>query len=166
MTHLQILNSATRTGTWKIADDESVLQLLVDGAVAAEIAPWTHDETGELAWWSANAGERRIGIHECLAELCRITALDAGVHAPISAELLDELREPPGDPEAPPATGKTEPLVDRLADLLAVILDEPLTTLPGSDPAGAINEPLQLRLAHFRPDLSEVAARLLEEAGR
>lgn len=166
MTHLQVLSSSNRTGTWKIADDESVLQLLVDGAVAAEIAPWTHDKTGELAWWSANAGERHIGIHERLAELCRITALDVGVHAPISAELLDELRDPPAEPETPPATGAPEPLVDRLADLLAVILDEPLTTLPGCDPASAGDEPLQLRLAHFRPDLSERAAVLLEEAGR
>lgn len=56
------------------------------------------------------------------------------------------------------------PLVDRLADLLAQILDEPLVTLPGGDPGGG--PPLELRLAHYRPDLSARAAELLDEAGR
>lgn len=55
-------------------------------------------------------------------------------------------------------------LADRLAELLAQIVDEPLTVLPGSDP-GDLRRETELRLSHFRPDLSERAAGLLEEAG-
>ncbi|GJD97738.1 hypothetical protein [Methylobacterium iners] len=55
------------------------------------------------------------------------------------------------------------PLLDRMGELLAAILDEPLMTLPGSGPEGS--HPLELRLSHFRPEFSERAAILLEEAG-
>lgn len=50
-----------------------------------------------------------------------------------------------------------------LVELLARILDEPLVTLPGSH----VDEPqpFELRLHHFRPDLSETAAALLEKVG-
>lgn len=164
MSHLQILSAATRTGAWKIADDESVLQLLVDGTVVAEVAPWT-DKAGDVSFWAASAGTRDLGCGSIL-DACRSAALDAGVIAPVPDELRIALGERVAAVAQPVEVGAPDPLLDRLADLLAAILDEPLATLPGSDPASAVNEPLQLRLAHFRPDLSEVAARLLEEAGR
>lgn len=49
----------------------------------------------------------------------------------------------------------------RLADCLAGIIDEPLLT--GRD--GGISSPLEIRLGFFKPELSERAAVLLEEAG-
>lgn len=63
------------------------------------------------------------------------------------------------------AAGDGEPpLADRLAALLGEIIDEPLVSLPGS-PAGPGPQPLELRLSHFKPELAERAAALLEEAG-
>jgi len=163
---LQVVSSGARTGTWRIAADESVIELVVDGAVACTIAPWTDNKTGELAWWGATAGDRQIGLDERLVEVCRIAALDAGVSAPVPPELLASLWEIPDLGEAPRVVASaTAPLLERFADLLAAILDEPLHTLSGPGPDGGI-EPLQLRLAHFRPDLSERAAVLLDEAER
>lgn len=65
--------------------------------------------------------------------------------------------------------GGDVPLVDRLAALLSAIVDEPLLVLP-SDGQGAVGprgqlRPEPLRLAHFKPELAEAAAALLEEAG-
>lgn len=166
MTHLHILSPSARTGTWRVAADESVLELVVDGAVVCTIAPWTDNKTGELAWWGATAGERQIGLDVRLVEVCRIAALDAGVSAPVPPELLASLRESPDPGDAPRVTASTiAPLLERFADLLAAILDEPLHTLSGPGPDGG-RDPLQLRLAHFRPDLTERAAELLDEAGR
>ena len=70
-----------------------------------------------------------------------------------------------GDGSISPAHAPPDSLLERFADLLAVILDEPLATLPGGDPGGP-DGPTELRLRHFRPELSAVAAQLLEEAGR
>lgn len=71
---------------------------------------------------------------------------------------------------ASPAVAPTEPagdasLLERFADLLARILDEPLAVLPGRDPGNGTGT-TELRLSHYRPELSERAAALLEEAGR
>lgn len=49
---------------------------------------------------------------------------------------------------------EVEPLEKRLAECLAAIIDTPL-----------MSSPLEIRLGFFRPDLSERAAELLEEAG-
>ena len=61
------------------------------------------------------------------------------------------------------------PLADRLAALLSELVDTPLVTLPGDggsqNPHTAAWRPLELRLSHFKPDLAERAAALLEEAG-
>lgn len=164
---LQLVASAARTGSWRIAADESVIELVVEGAVVCTIAPWTDNKTGELAWWGATAGDRQIGLDVRLAEVCRIAALDAGVSAPVPPELLASLRESADPADATPrvVASAAAPLLERFADLLAAILDEPLHTLSGPGPDGG-HDPLQLRLAHFRPDLSERAAVLLEEAGR
>ncbi|CAK7257522.1 MULTISPECIES: hypothetical protein [unclassified Shinella] len=51
----------------------------------------------------------------------------------------------------------------RLAECLAACVDTPLVT--GRDEPGGYSSPLDLRLGFFRPDLSERAAELLEEAG-
>lgn len=163
--------AALRTGIWRVADDESVLQLLVDGAAVCEIAPWSDVKTGAFAWWWAVAGERSVGLGERLSEVCRLAALDAGVIAPVSSELLKSLGETVLDAVPAPVRGldaepsAEAPLADRIATLLARILDEPLTTLAGAGPDGG-RDPLQLRLSHYRPDLAERAAELLEEAGR
>ena len=55
-------------------------------------------------------------------------------------------------------------LESRLADCLADIVDTPILT--GRDEVGSRSSPLDIRLGFFRPDLSERAAELLEEAGR
>lgn len=55
-------------------------------------------------------------------------------------------------------------LESRLADCLADIVDAPLLT--GRDECGGFISPLDIRVGFFRPDLSERAAELLEEAGR
>lgn len=60
--------------------------------------------------------------------------------------------------------GGEVPLADRLALVLADIVDEPLVTLP-ADRLVPGAEPLQLHLAHFKPELAEMAASLLQEAG-
>lgn len=51
----------------------------------------------------------------------------------------------------------------RLAECLAACVDTPLLT--GRDEPGGFTSPLDLRLGFFRPELSERAAELLEEAG-
>ena len=56
-----------------------------------------------------------------------------------------------------------EPLEHRLAKCLAECIDTPLLT--GKDEPGGFKTPLDIRLGFFRPDLSERAADLLEEAG-
>lgn len=64
--------------------------------------------------------------------------------------------------------GLSEPpvatLESRLADCLADIVDAPILT--GRDEVGGHTSPLDIRLGFFRPELSERAAELLEEAGR
>lgn len=55
-------------------------------------------------------------------------------------------------------------LEDRLAELLADILDGALLTFAGG--AEPSDKPLDLRLHTLRPDLSKRAALLLEEVGR
>ncbi len=58
---------------------------------------------------------------------------------------------------------EVEPLEKRLAQCLATIIDTPLLT--GRDECGGHSSPLDIRLGFFRPELSEAAAELLEEAG-
>ena len=55
---------------------------------------------------------------------------------------------------------------ERALTLLADVLDNPLIVLPGAHPGDTKREGEELRLAHFRPDISEKIAILLEEAGR
>lgn len=57
-----------------------------------------------------------------------------------------------------------ETLESRLADCLADIVDTPL--LEGRDEVGNHSSPLHIRLGFFKPELSNRAAELLEEAGR
>lgn len=59
--------------------------------------------------------------------------------------------------------GETAPLQDRLAACLADIVDNPVLTLRDCDAAG--DRQLEIRLGSFRPDISERACQLLEEAG-
>lgn len=61
--------------------------------------------------------------------------------------------------------GPEHPLFEQALDLLAALIDEPLTTLPGGAEAGWPG-PLNLYVSAYRPDLSEKVAALLEEAGR
>ncbi len=56
------------------------------------------------------------------------------------------------------------PLETRLADCLAACVDTPL--IEGRDELGGHSSPLQLRLGFFKPELSNRAAELLDEAGR
>ncbi|MFC3074667.1 hypothetical protein [Shinella pollutisoli] len=56
-----------------------------------------------------------------------------------------------------------EPLERRLATCLAACIDTPLLT--GRDEVGGFSSPLEIRLGFFRPEISEQAATLLEEAG-
>lgn len=56
-----------------------------------------------------------------------------------------------------------ETLERRLAECLAAIIDTPL--LSGRDECGGFSSPLEIRLGFFKPELSERAAELLEEAG-
>lgn len=60
--------------------------------------------------------------------------------------------------------GGEVPLADRLALVLADIVDEPLVTLPASK-AGPGARPLELHLTNFKPELAAMAAALLAEAG-
>lgn len=53
-------------------------------------------------------------------------------------------------------------LQDRLIDLVAEILDTPLTTFAGGPEPE--DRPMELRLHTLRPDLSKRAAELLAEA--
>ncbi|MBP0439464.1 hypothetical protein [Tianweitania sediminis] len=53
-------------------------------------------------------------------------------------------------------------LESRLADCLAECIDQPL--LEGG--SAEFSSPIQIRLGFFRPEISERAAALLEEAGR
>lgn len=62
-------------------------------------------------------------------------------------------------------TTPEETIEHRALKLLADILDNPLIVLPGTHPGRSPKEPEELRLAHFRPDLSEKIAILLDEAG-
>jgi hypothetical protein len=55
------------------------------------------------------------------------------------------------------------PLERRLAECLADIIDTAIFT--GSGESGGYSSPLEIRLGFFRPDASERAAQLLEEAG-
>lgn len=55
--------------------------------------------------------------------------------------------------------------LNRALDLLTTLLDDPLVILPGGDPGGS-DGPTELRLKHFRPELSDPIASLLEEVGR
>lgn len=55
------------------------------------------------------------------------------------------------------------PLERRLAECLAEIIDTPLFS--GRDDVGGYSSPLEIRLGFFKPELSERAAELLEEAG-
>jgi len=57
-------------------------------------------------------------------------------------------------------------LESRALSLLVDVLDNPLITLPGNPHCLLSATGEELRLAHFRPDLSEKIAGLLEEAGR
>lgn len=163
---LQIVaGTATKPGIWQIADDESDVVLVVDGAVVARVSPWTDDRTGKLAWWTAMAGERELGLDGCFEALCNRAAAQLGIAAPVSRELLASLRLEPL-PAMPPAESASDAsLLERFADLVARILDEPLAILPGRDPADGAGT-TELRLSHYRPELSERAAALLEEAGR
>jgi len=52
----------------------------------------------------------------------------------------------------------------RLAECLADCIDTPLLT--GRDEMGGFSSPLEIRLGFFKPDLSNRAAELLEEAGK
>jgi hypothetical protein len=57
-----------------------------------------------------------------------------------------------------------EPLETRLAKCLASAVDTPLIT--GRDEVGGFSSPLDIRLGFFQPKIAELAAELLEEAGR
>lgn len=57
-----------------------------------------------------------------------------------------------------------ETLEKRLADCLAAMIDTPLFS--GHDETGRPSSALDIRLGFFRPELSERAAELLEEAGQ
>ncbi|MGB3834453.1 MAG: hypothetical protein WA975_21615 [Mesorhizobium sp.] len=59
---------------------------------------------------------------------------------------------------------ETPTLEARLAECLADCIDTPLLT--GRDEVGGFSSPLEIRIGFFRPELSERAAELLEEAGR
>lgn len=57
-----------------------------------------------------------------------------------------------------------ETLEARLAECLAACIDTPL--LAGRDEVGGFSSPLEIRLGFFKPEISERAAGLLEEAGK
>lgn len=58
---------------------------------------------------------------------------------------------------------ETAPLQDRLAACLAEVIDKPVLTL--RDHGSVADRPLEIFFGSFRPDVSEQACHLLEEAG-
>lgn len=163
--HLQVVSDGMRRGTWRLAEDESAIELVVTGDVVCTIAPWTDQKTGKHGFWWAVQGDTTLACQTLLADTCRTAAAALGVSAPVTQAFFATLREVGDLDTAPASVAPPDSLLERFADLLAVLLDEPLLTLPGGDPGGP-DAPTELRLKHFRPELSAVAARLLEEAGR
>ncbi|WP_375454811.1 hypothetical protein [uncultured Methylobacterium sp.] len=152
------------TPTWYVAHADGSIGLEIDGFVVCLLTPAAVDAAGAILKWEAfsfRAWRTRIVEPASLAEACAAAAAWFRVPAPEASFIaghVDRLA-----PAVKPSTDRTA-LVERLADLLAAILDDPMTTLPGAGPDGG--PPLELRLSHFRPELCERAARLLDEAGR
>ena len=156
-----------RAATWRLATDESVFELVAGGKVLCEAAPWTDRKTGNLCWWAVTAGETYFELDKSLAVVMQRAIEHFGVAAQVPYDLLASVSEQPlvAPPPQPKPVESPKPLLERFADVLAAILDDPLITLPGHHPMGG-PEPAERRLVHFRPDLSERAASLLEELGR
>ncbi len=77
----------------------------------------------------------------------------------LAGEDLDRAIDGEMGADVPPVA----PLERRLAECLADVIDTPLLT--GWDEVGGFSSPLDIRLGFFKPELSERAAELLEEAG-
>jgi hypothetical protein len=88
----------------------------------------------------------------------------AFLHAPDNAILDGEDLDRAIDQRLGFDSPEVEPLEKRLADCLAAIIDTPLFS--GHDETGRPSSALDIRLGFFRPELSERAAELLEEAGQ
>lgn len=63
------------------------------------------------------------------------------------------------------APNDNTPLVQRLGELLSTIMEEPLIVLPGPEPGSLRSTGVEIYVKNFRPELAEIAASLLEEAG-
>ncbi|MCJ2104734.1 hypothetical protein MKK70_04945 [Methylobacterium sp. E-041] len=153
------------TATWFPANADGCIGLAIGGVALCEVTPVAIDAQGVvLTWQTALLRPTRTELAGpgSLATVCG----QAATHFRVSPPAEDFLARFDGQalfPSNAPAAD-TAALLERFADVLALILDEPLHTLPGAGPYGA--EPLALRLAHFRPDIADRAAILLEEAGR
>lgn len=145
---------------WDEASDPTELRLMVGDLHVATVTRWS-DSVGETAWWGAALADgTERGIHRTLTEACGAATTAAGVVLAPPQQLLAEFGE-----TAQAEALSTEPtplsLEERLAKLLAEIVDTPLLTVRDT-----LNDrPVELYLGSFNQSLSERAAELLEEAG-
>ena len=152
------------TATWFAANADGCIGLAIGGVTRCEVAPVAIDAAGVALIWQASslrAWRTAIAGPGPLVETCAAAAALFKV-APPTSEFLARYAEPLFPAAAPVAS--PEGLLAQFAEVLAAILDEPLITLPGAGPDGSAQ--LALRLSHFRSDVAERAAALLEEVGR
>ncbi len=169
--------------TWYSPPADDALQLIVDRHIVATIHRWTNER--EMLGWAVYAGigsgERKEddrGIFMKLEDACRVALAEAGIDDPAPwpppADLLAEYAcvWPPSSSGPAPTKSWDEildgdqapaSLEDRLAVMLAEVIDATLMTI--NDPDGGGHQ-IELRLSAFNRDLADRAAALLEEAGR
>ena len=164
---LRIVETVRGKGaTWFAANANGCIALAINGVAMCEVTPAAIDADGVvLTWEAASLRPRRelIAGPGPLAAVSEAAAKWFGVPAP-AADFLAGFTDRALFPPVPVPPIDTAALLERFANVLAEILDEPLHTLPGAGPYGT--EPLALRLSHFRPDIADRAAALLDEAGR
>ena len=151
--------------TWFAANADGCISLAIGSIAVCEITPVAIGADGVVQTWQAaslRSWRVPIGGPDALEVVAAAAAKWFRVLPPAPDILAGFIDRAP--PAAMPAPTADEGLLARFADLLATILDDPLTTLPGPGPDGG--PPLELRLSHFRPDLVDLAATLLDEAGR
>ena len=163
---LRIVDSVRgKAATWFAANADGCIGLAIGSIAVCEITPAATGADGFVLTWQADSlrsWREPIAGPDTLETVAAAAARWFCVLPP-AADFLSGFRDL-APTAAVPAPLADEGLLARFADLLAAILDDPLTTLPGPGPDGG--PPLELRLSHFRPDLVDLAATLLDEAGR
>ncbi|TXM65849.1 hypothetical protein [Methylobacterium sp. WL120] len=164
---LRIVETVRGKGaTWFAANADGCITLAVGGLAMCEVTPVAIGADGVVLTWQASCLRIwRVSIAGPgpLAAVSEAAAKWFGVPAP-AADFLAGFTDRTLFPTVPESPIDTAALLERFADVLALILDEPLHTLPGAGPDGG--SPLALRLSHFLPDIADRAAALLEEMGR